>query len=80
MSNVTTLKTAEIFKNYIIEDCQLLPDIKARFSEMGLVKRKNVKFINKAPLGQPLEIIVRRYTLCIIANVAEHFIVRSLDE
>lgn len=80
MSNVTTLKTAEIFKQYIIEDCQLLPDIKARFSEMGLVKGTKVKVIKKAPLGDPLEIMVRGYTLCIRATEAEHFIVRSLDE
>lgn len=55
-------------------------DIKARFSEMGMVKGTVVTVLKKAPLGDPIEIRVRGYSLCIRAAEAEYFIVRATDE
>ena len=80
MSNVLTLKNAKISKKYSIADCLLSPDVKARFSEMGMVKGTVVTVLKKAPLGDPIEIRVRGYSLCIRAAEAEYFIVRATDE
>lgn len=74
---VLTLNRAEIGKRYIIKDSELLPDIKTRLAEMGLVPNTEVTVIKKAPLGDPLEIQVRGYSLCIRATEAEHFAIEE---
>lgn len=73
MSTVFTLKNAKIFEKVKIVSCNLLPDVKTRFAEMGLVKDTVVTIIKKAPLGDPIEIEVRGYNLCIRQTEAEHF-------
>ena len=78
---ILPLHKAEIGKQYKIVHCQLLPDIKTRLAEMGLVKDTIVTVVKKAPLGDPIEISVRGYALCIRATEAEHFhVVEVQDE
>lgn len=79
MSTDFTLKNAKLFKKYKIVSCNLLPDIKTRFAEMGLVKDTVVTVIKKAPLGDPVEIEVRGYCLCIRQTEAEHFVVEEVE-
>lgn len=57
-------------------DCSIVSlglssEIKARFSEMGLVFSTNVHIKKKAPLGDPIEIRIRNYSLCIRATEAK---------
>lgn len=73
------LNKAQIGKRYIIKDIRLLPDIKTRLAEMGLTHNAEVTVIKKAPLGDPLEISVRGYSLCIRATEAEHFEVQEAE-
>ena len=70
---ILPLHKAEVGRSYKIVTCQLLPDIKTRLAEMGLVKDTIVTIVKKAPLGDPIEISVRGYSLCIRATEAEHF-------
>ncbi len=78
---ILPLHKAEVDHSYKIVSCQLLPDIKTRLAEMGLVKDTIVTIIKKAPLGDPIEISVRGYSLCIRATEAEHyFVVEVQDE
>ena len=72
------LNNAPLQKPCIIRQCHLLPDIKTRLGEMGLTIDTVVTVIKKAPLGDPLEIQVRGYSLCIRATEAEHFLVEEV--
>lgn len=74
------LHKANVGRCYKIVSCQLLPDIKTRLSEMGLVNGTIVTVVKKAPLGDPLEISVRGYSLCIRATEAEHFLVVEVQD
>lgn len=76
--NFFSLDLADVNKSYIIRDCKLLPDIKTRLAEMGLVPNTVVKILKKAPLGDPMEIEVRGYALCIRKTEAEHFTVSEV--
>ena len=79
-NEILPLHKAEVGKHYKIVSCLLLPDIKTRLAEMGLVKNTVVKVIKKAPLGDPIEISVRGYALCIRATEAEHFSVVEVQD
>lgn len=76
---VLTLDRAETGKRYIIKECRLPPDIKTRLAEMGLVPRAEVTVIKKAPLGDPLEIRVKGYSLCIRSTEAERFVIGETE-
>jgi len=75
-----TLNNAEIGKRYLITSSELLPDIKTRLAEMGLTPDTEVTVLKKAPLGDPLEISVRGYSLCIRATEAEHFFIAEITD
>lgn len=77
---ILPLHKAGVGRRYKIVSCQLLPDIKTRLSEMGLVNGTIVTVVKKAPLGDPLEISVRGYSLCIRATEAEHFLVVEVQD
>lgn len=77
---ILPLHKAEVGRRYKIVSCHLLPDIKTRLAEMGLVKDTVVTIVKKAPLGDPLEIAVRGYSLCIRATEAEHFSVVEVQD
>lgn len=68
-----TLDKAETGKHYIIKDISLASDIRTRLAEMGLTRGAEVVVMKKAPFGDPLEISVRGYSLCIRAAEAEKF-------
>ena len=77
---ILPLHKADVGRSYKIVNCQLLPDIKTRLAEMGLVNGTVVTVVKKAPLGDPLEIRVRGYCLCIRATEAEHFLVMEVQD
>ncbi len=81
LEKVFPLNLGVVGGKYKIIDCQLLPDIKTRLAEMGLVKNTIVTILKKAPLGDPIELSVRGYSLCIRATEAEHYnVVEVKDE
>ena len=70
-----SLDSAEVGKKYKIVLCTLPGEVKTRLAELGLVKDSTVVVLKKAPLGDPLEISVRGYSLCLRAKEAKGFTV-----
>lgn len=64
---------------YRIVGCDLLPRKKCRFFEMGFVPQTVVRLMGKAPLGDPVKISARGYTVCVRKNDAKHFLVVAVD-
>lgn len=56
-------------------DCKLPPAAKLRLYEMGLVPGTTVTPLKRAPLGDPTEIAVRGYTLCLRSSETALFAV-----
>lgn len=79
-NSITTLDRIKAEHYCIIKTVSLREDIKARFSEMGLVPDTLVYVKKRAPLGDPMEISVRGYSLCIRCTDAEHIEVDRLDK
>ena len=70
---ITTLDNISIGSSCVIEQCSLPQTLKLRLEEMGLTKGAEVTVLKTAPLGDPLEIRVRGYSLCIRKETAKHF-------
>lgn len=90
MSNNFSIKNQRIFKKITLDEgqpgktyrilrCELPLFLKIRFSEMGLTPHTIVSVQKKAPLGDPLEIRARGYSLCIRAKDAKCFFVEEVD-
>lgn len=79
-NSITTLDRIKAESYCVIKTVSLRDDIKARFSEMGLVPDTLVYVKKRAPLGDPMEISVRGYSLCIRCTDAEHIEVDRLDK
>ncbi len=73
-----TLARASAGKRYKLVSCSLEGNTKTRLYEMGLVDGTEVSVLKKAPMGDPLEISARGYSLCIRAKEAKHFSVEEL--
>ena len=54
--------------------------IKRRLYDMGITNGTEIYLRKKAPLGDPIEISVRGYALCIRATEAEHFSVVEVQD
>lgn len=76
-SKIFTMDEILLDKRYIIVDCTLFEPLKTRLAEMGLVKNTEITALKRAPLGDPILIFVRGYTLCIRAKDAKYFTVRE---
>ena len=74
-----TLDKATVGKTYEIVDCNVQNDVSARLAEMGLVPQTTVTVLKIAPLGDPMEISARGYSLCIRASEAKSFVVSPVD-
>ena len=72
---ITTLDKIAVGATCVIESCNLPDTLKLRLEEMGLTRGANVTVLKTAPLGDPLEIRVRGYSLCIRKETAQHFTV-----
>ena len=73
----TTLDNISVGNSCVIERCNLPQTLKLRLEEMGLTKGAHVTVLKTAPLGDPLEIRVRGYSLCIRRNLAKQYIVTA---
>ena len=52
--------------------------IRQRLLEMGLTKGSSVEFIRTAPMGDPIEILVRGYRLSLRKQEAESVLVERV--
>ena len=77
---ITTLFDCKIGKVYKIVRCSLDDEVKNRLYEMGLVPNTTVTVSKKAPLGDPLQISLRGYSLCVRGTVAKQFVVEELPD
>lgn len=90
MSNDLQNKTAEFIqtsldqigvgKCCVILSCNLPSELKVRLSELGLVPHTQVTVLKTAPLGDPIEITVRGYSLCLRKETAKQFVVEVVDD
>ena len=72
---IATLDSISIGSTCVIADCSLPQTLKLRLEEMGLTRGAHVTVMKTAPLGDPMEIRVRGYSLCIRKETAKHFTV-----
>lgn len=78
--NYFSMANADINRPCIIVSCTLPPELKARFFEMGLTTDTEIVVLKKAPLGDPLEISARGYSLCLRREEASAFEVAYLPD
>lgn len=52
----------------------------SRLSELGMIAGQHVKLLRKAPLGDPLQIRIMNYELCLKKNDAAGIRVHSIEE
>ena len=77
--NNITLDAAQIGKTYQIVVCNTQNEATTRLAEMGLVPKTRVTVLKTAPLGDPIEILARGYTLCIRGSEAKAFVVSPIE-
>ena len=70
---ITTLDKISVGSTCVIESCSLPQTLKLRLEEMGLTRGAEVTVLKIAPMGDPIEIRVRGYSLCIRKETAKHF-------
>ena len=73
-----TLDAAIVGETYEIVTCEVQNDATTRLAEMGLVPKTRVTVLKTAPLGDPMEILARGYSVCIRASEAKAFVVRPI--
>ncbi|MCH5157498.1 MAG: ferrous iron transport protein A [Clostridiales bacterium] len=78
-NNLTTatLDNVSVGSTCVIDGCNLPNSTKNRLEEMGLTKGCEVTVLKIAPLGDPMEIRVRGYSLCIRKETARQFSVTA---
>ncbi len=76
--NENTLFDCKPNAPYKIVRCTLDGQLKNRLFEMGLVPNARVTVLQRAPLGDPLQIVVLGYSLCVRGAVAKHFVVEEI--
>lgn len=74
------LDSAQIGVPYKITACSMQGILRGRLAELGLTVGARVIVLKKAPLGDPLEISLRGYSLCIRANEAKLFTITRLND
>ena len=70
-----TLADIEVGGSCVIVESLLPSKVKARFAEMGLVPDTEVSVLLVAPLGDPIEVRVRGYSLCLRKEILRGFAV-----
>lgn len=54
-------------------------DTEYRLAELGLIRGQTVRFIKKAPLGDPIEIKIMNYNLCIRKKDASQILCEPVE-
>ena len=79
--NVTelTLEKLKDGERGVVERLTLTGPTKRRLIEMGITPGTEVRVLKRAPLGDPIEIYLRRYTLTLRAEDAHNIYVRRAE-
>ena len=67
-----TLKDLKVGQTGVIKKIGTVGALKQRFNAMGLTKGVEVKVVKVAPLGDPIELEVRGYSLSVRKSDAEN--------
>ena len=78
--NLTTLDRIPIGASCVIVRCALPSTLRLRLEEMGLTIGTEITVLKTAPLGDPLEIRVRGYALCLRKDTARCFTVEPTQQ
>lgn len=70
-----TLKSMKPGESGIISDIKVVGPLKRRLMEMGVIKGCSVQIEKVAPLGDPIEVKLRGYSLSLRKIDAENIIV-----
>ena len=73
------LAEAQLGADYTITQCNLPNRLLTRFSELGFVKGSKVTIVQKAPMGDPLEVSIMGYRVCARANELKYIMVTRTD-
>ena len=75
--NNKTVEHLNIGEFGIIHSIQAPKEIKRRLMDMGFTKGIQVNVIKKAPMGDPIEVSIRGYNLCIRKEQASDLVLRE---
>ena len=74
-----TLEKLKDGEKGVVERLTLAGPTKRRLIEMGITPGTEVRVLKRAPLGDPIEIYLRRYTLTLRAEDARNIYVRRVE-
>jgi len=72
---ITTLKDVKPGQTVLVDSVKVTGQARGRFMAMGIVKGVRLKVIKVAPLGDPIEVLVKSYNLSFRKAEAEQIIV-----
>lgn len=75
-----TLEQLKDGEKGIVERLELTGPTKRRLIEMGITPGTSVRVLKRAPLGDPIEIYIRHYSLTLRAEDARRIFVRRVTE
>lgn len=78
MQKTVTLKSLSNGRAGVVERIELTGATKRRLIEMGITPGTRVDVLKRAPLGDPMEILLRGYTLTIRGADAENILVTEV--
>lgn len=74
-----TLKEAVVGKSYIVKKIHGTGPLKRRIMDMGITKNSELYIRKVAPLGDPVQISIRRYELSLRKEDAECVEIEIID-
>ena len=74
-----TLEKLKDGEKGVVERLTLTGPTKRRLSAMGITPGTEVRVLKRAPLGDPIEVYLRRYTLTLRAEDARNIHVRKVE-
>ncbi len=77
MSRVLTLDKLSLGQGGEIIKVAIPRPLSYRYAEMGFCKEASVKLLRRAPLGDPLEILLNGYSVCIRKETAKFITVAT---
>ena len=80
MNGTVTLKSLADGKAGVVERVELKGATKRRLIEMGITPGTKITVLKRAPLGDPIEIMLRGYSLTIRGTDAENILVTEVDK
>lgn len=75
---LTSLDKIEVNKECKIINIEVEKEIKFRLLDMGLIPDTKIKVIKKAPLGDPIQILLRGYNISIRKEIAKNIFVEVI--